>query len=91
MINLFGQKSLPDPDAVLRIKQWAIDLLGLGSDVAVTVMQLTCTEEGCPDVETVVGILEPGCQRKFKVFKSLAEVSRDDIEKVVRESIKEQE
>jgi hypothetical protein len=41
MINLFGQKSPRDPDAVLRIKQWAIDLLGLGNDVAVTVMQLT--------------------------------------------------
>jgi hypothetical protein len=38
-----------------------------------------------------VGILEPGCQRKFKVFKPLAEVLRDDLEKVVRESIKEQE
>jgi len=55
------------------------------------VMELSCTEEGCPDVETVVGILEPGCQRKFKVFKPLAEVLRDDLEKVVRESIKEQE
>jgi hypothetical protein len=91
MINLFSQKPARDPDAVLRIKQWAIDLLGLGSDVAVTVMELSCTEEGCPDVETVVGILEPGCQRKFKVFKPLAEVLRDDLEKVVRKSIKEQE
>ena len=91
MINLFGQKSPRDPDAVLRIKQWTIDLLGLGNDVAVTVMELSCTEEGCPDVETVVGILEPGCPRKFKVFKPLAEVLRDDLEKVVRESIKEQE
>lgn len=91
MINLFSQKPARDPDAVLRIKQWAIDLLGLGSDVAVTVMELSCTEEGCPDVETVVGILEPGCQRKFKVFKPLAEVLRDDLKKVIQESIKEPE
>jgi len=48
-------------------------------------MQLNCAEEDCPDVETVVGVLEPGVQRKFKVFKPLAEVTRDDLAAAMRQ------
>ncbi len=47
--------------------------------MAITVMELRCAEDDCPDVETVVGVLEPGTQRKLKVFKPLAEVTREDL------------
>jgi len=78
-MNLFGQKPAHDPAVVGRLKGWAREMLGLGEDVAMTVMQLSCAEDGCPDVETVVGILEQGNQRKYKVFKPLAEVTREDL------------
>lgn len=78
-MNLFGQKPSHDPAVVDRLKGWAREMLGLGDDVALTVMQLNCAEDDCPDVETVVGVLEQGNQRKFKVFKPLAEVTRDDL------------
>jgi hypothetical protein len=78
-MNLFGQKPSHDPVVVDRLKGWARELLGLGDDITVTVMQLTCAEDDCPDVETVVGVLEQGNQRKFKVLKPLAEVTRDDL------------
>lgn len=78
-MNLFGQKPRYDAVVVDRLKGWARELLGLGDDVTVTVMELTCAEDDCPDVETVVGVLEQGNQRKFKVLKPLAEVTRDDL------------
>jgi len=84
-MNLFGQKPTHDPAVVLRVKEWVREMLGLAEDVAVTVMQLNCAEEDCPDVETVVGVLEPGVQRKFKVFKPLAEVTRDDLAAAMRQ------
>ena len=84
-MNLFGRRPAKDPAAVDRLKGWARELLGLGEDVAVTVMQLECAEDDCPDVETVVGVLEPGSQRKFKVFKPLAEVTRDDLRAAIGE------
>lgn len=84
-MNLFGQKPSHDPAVVDRLKGWARELLGLGEDVAVTVMQLNCAEDDCPDVETVVGVLEQGNQRKYKVLKPLAEVTRDDLAAAVRQ------
>jgi hypothetical protein len=83
-MNLFGQKPAHDPAVVEWIKGWARDLLGLGDDVTVTVMQLNCAEDDCPDVETVVGVLEPGNQRKCKVLKPVAEVTRDDLAAALR-------
>ena len=84
-MNLFGKKPAHDPAVVDRIKAWAREMLGLSDDVAVTVMQLNCAEDDCPDVETVVGVLEPGSQRKFKVFKPMAEVMRDDLAAAMRQ------
>ena len=57
-MNLFGQGPAPDPAVAGRIKAWAREMLGLGDDVVVTVTELRCAEEECPDVETVVGVLE---------------------------------
>ncbi|MBM3995011.1 MAG: nitrate reductase [Planctomycetes bacterium] len=85
-MNLFSQKPAHDPAVAERLKGWARELLGLGDDVAVTVMQLNCAEDDCPDVETVVGVLEQGNQRKFKVLKPLAEVTRDDLATALRQS-----
>lgn len=89
-MNLFGQKPSHDPAVALRVKEWAREMLGLGDDVAVTVMQLNCAEDDCPDVETVVGVLEPGSQRKFIVFKPLAEVTRDDLAAAMRQPTREE-
>jgi hypothetical protein len=84
-MNLFSQKPAHDPAVVDRLKGWARELLGLGDDVTMTVMQLNCAEDDCPDVETVVGVLEQGNQRKFKVLKPLAEVTRDDLAAALRQ------
>ena len=85
MMNLFGQKPSNDPAVALCVKGWTREMLNLGDDVAVTVIQLNCAEDDCPDVETVVAVLEPGSQRKFKVLKPLAELTRDDLASAMRQ------
>lgn len=78
-MNLFGQKFTYDPVVTNRLKCWVRELLGLDEDATVTVMQLECAEDDCPDVETVIGVLEAGNPRRFKVLKPLAEVTRVDV------------
>jgi len=43
-----------------QIKGWVREALDLDHDTPVTVAELACRDEGCPDIETVIGILEPG-------------------------------
>lgn len=42
-----------------QIKAWTRDLMNLPEDTPVTVAELACRDEGCPDIETVIGVLEP--------------------------------
>ena len=86
MINLFGQTPTPNTVFVQRVKAWIREMLALSDEVAITVMQLNCAEADCPDVETVVGVLEKGHPRKFTIFKPLAAVTRDDLAAALRQS-----
>jgi hypothetical protein len=80
MLNLFGQQPKPDLEVIARIKGWVRELFGLPDDATVMVSELRCQEEDCPDVETVIAVLgEPSQARKHKVFKPMAEVTRDDV------------
>jgi len=80
VIDLFAKKPTHDPVVVRRLKEWTIELLGLDDSVPVMVTELRCTEDDCPDVETVIAILDkPGNPRTIKVFKPLAEVTRENI------------
>ncbi|WP_411129992.1 hypothetical protein [Streptomyces sp. x-19] len=50
--------SRPKPGPKLReLKETVRTLLGLDDDTAVVVRQLTCTEPGCPPLETVIAVL----------------------------------
>lgn len=63
-----------------RIKDWVREILAPGDDVTILVSELTCSEPGCPPVETVIALFrgkeEP---TKHKIHKPSAEVTRDDI------------
>tara|TARA_B110000208_G_C11613681_1_gene374572 strand:+ start:254 stop:685 length:432 start_codon:yes stop_codon:yes gene_type:complete len=52
--------------------------LGL-SDLSVSVMELKCSEPGCPPLETAFAVLEKDVDCKFKVLKELIHVSRNDV------------
>jgi hypothetical protein len=75
-----GSKPPADFEAIQRIKSWVRELFDLHENDVITVMELKCLEDDCPDVETVIGVLgEPGKARKHKLMKPIAEVSRGDI------------
>jgi hypothetical protein len=54
MLGLFNRRPPPDPEATLRLKCWAGDLMALSNGDHVAVAELACHEPGCPDLETVV-------------------------------------
>ncbi len=49
-----------DPDAIARIKGWAIDMLGLRPEDTVSVNEIDCADPACPGRETVILILRRG-------------------------------
>jgi len=67
-------------DLVRQIKRWAAEVLGLPPDASILVSELTCTEPGCPPLETVVAVLRgPGDQQQFKIHRPLLELTRQDL------------
>jgi hypothetical protein len=80
VINLFDQRPPAAAEAAARVKGWVREVMGLPDDIVVSVMELRCQEDDCPDVETVVAVLgEPGKARKHKLLKPLADVTREDV------------
>jgi hypothetical protein len=67
-------------DTARRIKEWVRELLAPGDDVTVLVSELTCSEPGCPPVETVIALFR-GKEEPVKhhIHRPSAEVTRDDI------------
>jgi hypothetical protein len=65
---------------VNAIKDWARECLALDEGAALLVSELRCAEEGCPPLETVVGVFhEDGRRQQIKIHKALDEVQRDDV------------
>lgn len=68
------------PEKVRQIKAWMRELRCLGDDVVLSVTELACREEGCPDIETVIGIMRSGQPVELvRVHKPLSEVVKDDL------------
>jgi hypothetical protein len=67
-------------DAVKRVKGWVESHIELGESDAVIVTELSCSEEGCPPIETVVALLRPGQEpRKWKVHKPVVDVTEEEV------------
>jgi hypothetical protein len=54
----------PDPSA--RLKAETRPLLGLSADVVISVTELACREPGCPDIETIVAVMQVGERPLFR-------------------------
>jgi hypothetical protein len=62
------------------IKRWARAALALSDDVPVSVSQVACREAGCPDIETVIGVMKPGYNfTSFRIPMPVAEVTEADV------------
>ncbi|MBE8477558.1 hypothetical protein IQ210_42100 [Streptomyces sp. 3R004] len=75
----------PGPSTQLRaLKDTVRVLLDLDDDTAVMIRQLTCTEPGCPPVETVVAVLPmQGEARRWTLHRPADEITEDDLRAVL--------
>jgi hypothetical protein len=68
------------PEAVQQLKLQTQKLLGLSDGVTISLTELTCREPGCPDVETVIGILREGEKPAIaRIHKPIPEVTLDEL------------
>ncbi len=77
-----GSFGLPKPDrqAVERVKELARSAIQASAETAFAVNEIACNDPGCPGIETVILVMEPGRKtRALKVAKPLDEVTEQDI------------
>ena len=73
----------PNLERARRIKKALREALRLSDDVTVTVTELACLEEGCPPVETAIGVLRPDApQLQCKLHKPMDAVDAGDLAQV---------
>lgn len=71
--------------AIRALKAVARTLFEATEDDAVVVNELSCTEPGCPPIETVVALLRAGSEpRQVKVHKPAMEVTEDDLRAAIQ-------
>jgi hypothetical protein len=78
---MFGPRSDERRSSAIRsLKATARTLFEATDDDAVVVNELSCTEPGCPPIETIVALLRAGSEpRQVKIHKPAMEVTEDDL------------
>lgn len=70
----------PENTSIDRVESWTRHRFDLAVDAVVMVADVRCQVPGCPPIETIVAFWKSGGPRyRFKVFKSVSEVSEEDI------------
>lgn len=78
LFSLSNEPPRPKSGASRQVKDWFRELLALDDSATITVTELRCAEEDCPDVETVVGLLlGPGRQWKWRFLSPSAGLTRE--------------
>ncbi|SEB05943.1 hypothetical protein [Rubrimonas cliftonensis] len=76
--GLFGRRRA-SPNAA-SVKAWVEARFALGPDDVVSIAELACRDDGCPDLETVVTVMHGGGgAAKWRIEKPLAAVTQADI------------
>lgn len=71
-----------------EIKGWVREVMELPDDTPITVAELACPDEGCPDIETVIGVLKPGTPIvMIRVHASMRDVSRYEVAEAARNAL----
>ena len=76
--GLDGSDKRSDGEAIGRVKAMVADVVG-DTSATVFVTELTCTEPGCPPVETAIALLRSGSNRQVKIHKKVVDVSIEDV------------
>ena len=78
-----NSKPKTDLNKVRKIKEALGKTLSVQNNATITVTELTCLEEGCPPVETVVALLKAGSDPlKHKIHKPAAELKAADLTEI---------
>ena len=78
-----NSKSKTDLNKVRKIKEALGENLSIQNNATITVTELTCLEEGCPPVETVVALLKAGSDPlQHKIHKQTAEFKAADLTEI---------
>ena len=81
---MFGTGRPQAGESAKRIKGWTREILALPESATVMVTELSCSEPGCPPVETVIAVLRgPGASEKYKVHRPAADVTRDEVARLL--------
>lgn len=68
------------PEKSRQIKAWVREIYELNDDVVVSITELACREDDCPDIETVIGIMRPGVRvETIRIHKAIPDVELEDI------------
>ena len=68
------------PERTRQIKAWVRDVCSLDDAVVVSITELACRDDDCPDIETVIGIMRPGEKiETIRIHKPVAAVTREDV------------
>lgn len=68
------------PERTRQIRAWVRDVCSLDDAVVVSITELACRDDDCPDIETVIGIMRPGEKiETIRIHKPIAEVTREDV------------
>jgi len=82
-MDLFERKN--NSQASSRIKEWARAVFAADEDTTIMVSELTCTEPGCPPLETVIAILASNGNRQYKIHSAMADVTEEQVLRFVHE------
>jgi len=71
-----------------EIKTWVREVQSLPKDTIITIAELACRDEGCPDIETVIGVLEPNFPiRTIRVHCGLKEMTKDTAVEAIKDQL----
>jgi hypothetical protein len=79
-MNFTWGKHEANRKAAVQIRAWVRETFGLSEDSTISVLEMRCPDPDCPPHETVIAILDdPGDPRRYRIFKPMQEVVRDDV------------
>jgi hypothetical protein len=82
-MDIFSSRGVRDSERTNHIKALVAAALGLDDEATVLVSELTCREEGCPPIETVIAVFRPGMQKlQFRLHRPLTEIRAHDIQEM---------
>ena len=83
---LFTKKTpRPNVEKIRQIKQILREALDVSDTAIITVNEITCLEEGCPPIETVIAVLQSNSPTlQNKIYKPINDVQAEDLKEVCR-------